>query len=457
MEKFQNISELNFETGKIGRLFSRIFFPTLAAMIFNSILTIIDGMFVGHFVGSIGLAAVNIISPTYMLSTGIGLMFGIGASVLAGIKLSARDNTAAGKITTQAFFVGLSIMLIISSIAILFPTKISQLLGATPELMPEAKSYLLSLVASMSFIFIESCGMMFIRLDGSPKYAMWCQIVPVPVNIILDYILVAHFRMGVLGAGLATSISCIIGGVGVMAYFQLFSRDLKFYRFKATLSNFINALICTWRVVRIGFPTFLSEFAMSIMLITGNYVFLNLSGETGVAAFSIACYLFPVVFSINNAVAQSEQPIISFNYGLRNWSRIYRTLRIALFAAFLCGLTITVALIYGNSLIVSIFIPSGDHAFEIACHGLPLFGLCAVFFSMNITFIGYYQSIEKGALPTVYTLLRGLIFLVPAFVIMSDMAGIDGAWLAIPMAELLTFITITAGFIIKYNKHKTYE
>ena len=114
----------------------------------------------------------------------------------------------------------------------------------------------------------------------------------------------------------------------VFAYFFRFADKLRFYPLKRTVTSLLLTLRNTGYMVRIGFATFLTELAMSVMMLTGNYMFISMLGEEGVAAFAIACYLFPVVFSISNAVAQSAQPIISFNYGAHLLHRVSRALRI---------------------------------------------------------------------------------------------------------------------------------
>ena len=127
-------------------------------------------------------------------------------------------------------------------------------------------------------------------------------------------------------------------------------------------------------------------------MVTGNYMFLSYLGEAGVAAYSVGCYLFPLIFSVSNAVAQSSQPIISYNYGAMRPDRVREALRIALWAAVVSGAAISAGMWIGSGVLAGIFIESTDAAYVIATEGLPLLGLCALPFALNITFIGYYQS-----------------------------------------------------------------
>lgn len=444
--------KLDFGNGKIGTLFRALFFPTLIGMIFNSVLTLVDGMFVGHGVGANGIAAVNIVAPLFLLTTGIGLMFGIGASVIASIRLSENNVKSARIIMTQAFIIACLLVGLIGAAALAASRETVYMLGSSAELEKNAIDYMLPLIPGLFFLVIECIGMMLIRLDGSPRYAMWAQVIPATLNIVLDYIMIFPMGMGVAGAAAATSISCVVGGLIILAYFIWFSDKLRFYRLKLTATSLWLTMRNVGYMAKIGFATFLTEGAMGIMMFTGNYAFMKVQGENGVAAFSIACYLFPVVFSISNAVAQSAQPIISYNYGAHQSDRILKALKVAMFTAAICGLAVTAMLSIEAKHIVAAFLSPDEPAFALANHGLPLFSICAVFFAGNITFIGYFQSIEDAAISTFYTLLRGIIFLVPAFLILPRISAEDGPWLAIPVAEMLTFTVIISAFLLKQRR-----
>lgn len=454
MTKDRNLTrdKIDFGDGKIGPLFRALFFPTLIGMIFNSALTLIDGIFVGQGVGANGIAAVNIVAPIFMVSTGLGLMFGIGSSVIASIRLSEGNVKAARIILTQAMIVGLVLMGIITMLCMFFPKQSVDILGSSPVLEDLGISYLWWLAPGLMFLYMECVGMMLIRLDGSPKYAMCVQIVAAVVNIILDWVMIFPLGMGLMGAAFATSIACSVGGIMVLIYFVRFSDKLKFYRLKSSVTSILLTLRNTWYMTKIGFATFLTELAMSIMMLTGNYMFISMLGEAGVAAFAIACYLFPLVFSISNAVAQSAQPIISYNYGAKNFGRVHQALRVSLFTAIICGVIITLSLWVGAGGVTRLFLSPDETAYGLAVNGLPLFAVCSIFFAINIAFIGYYQSIEKALVSTSYTLLRGVILLVPSFILLPRLIGVPGLWLAIPMAEFLTCIVISAGYFIAGSK-----
>lgn len=441
--------KIDFGNGRIGKVFRSLFFPTLIGMIFNSALTVIDGIFIGHGVGSTGIAAVNIVAPLFLVATGTGLMFGIGASVVASIRLSEDNVKAASIILTQAFAAGLLVLGIICAVCLAFPEDVLCALGCSPLLEDNAMEYMLWLIPGLLFLFAECVGMMLIRLDGSPRYAMWIQIVAAVINIALDWYMIFPLGLGVKGAAQATSAACAAGGIMAVVYFVWFSSKLKFYRLKLSVTSLLLSLRNVAYIIKIGFATFLTELAMSVMMLTGNYMFMSMLNEEGVAAFAVACYLFPIVFSISNAVAQSAQPIISFNYGAHNSPRVIRALQVSLATATICGIAVSLGLWAGAPAIVSMFLDTSEEAYGIAVAGLPLFSLCPVFFAINIAFIGYYQSIERAVTSTVFTLLRGMLLLVPCFVALPHLIGVPGLWLAIPAAEAITLIIV----VLFYKRH----
>lgn len=450
-----NRDKLDFGRERIGKLFRSLFYPTLVGMVFNTLLNICDGMFVGHGVGSDALAAVNIVAPLFMLCIGIGLMFGIGASVAASIHLSEDNRKAANIIITQAYLAGGMIFASIIVCCLFFTHDVLLLLGCSPRLEPYAADYLLWLLPGLMSFFLQCVGMMLVRLDGSPKYAMMVNVVAAVLNIFLDWLMVFPMGLGIKGAAIATSVSCAVGGLMVLAYFIFKARVLRFYPLKWSAKSLLLSLRNVGYMTKIGFATFIAEIAMGVMMVTGNYMFMRFLGEDGVAAFSIGCYLFPILFSVNNAVAQSAQPIISYNFGARNFERVKAVLRTSLAAAGICGIIITLVMWLGAPLLVSVFISPDAAAFGIALKGLPLLGLCAIFFALNITFIGYYQSCEKATQAILYMLLRGVFFIVPIFIILPHIIGIDGLWLSLPVSESLTLLVIITAYLLRHRRHRT--
>lgn len=189
---------------------------------------------------------------------------------------------------------------------------------------------------------------------------------------------------------------------------------------------------------RIGSSALLAEATLATLMFMGNHLFMRYLGERGVGAFGIACYYTPFVFMVGNAIAQSAQPIISYNFGSGSLHRVRRTFQIALLTAVLCGTAVTSLFVFFPQLLVGLFIPSDDPTFAIATSGFPYYAAGFVFFVLNLTTIGYYQSLEQVKPATALALLRGFIFLIPAFLLLPRWIGTLGIWLALSVSELLT-------------------
>ena len=447
---------LDFGRMNIPRLFIKLFVPTLLGLLFGALLNLADGIFVGRGVGSDALAAVNIAAPLFLVATGLALMFGAGVSVVAAIHLSRGNQKAASINVTQALTVSVFLMTIVCIVVYLFPEATARLFGGSDRLMPLVLDYMLWVMPSLLGCMVTFIGMFVIRLDGSPKFAMMCEIVPSIINIVLDYICVFPLAMGIKGAAIATSIAQLTGVVMVLAYFMRSPGQIHLYRPKFTPKSIRLTMRNIGYMVKLGASNFIGEAAMASLMVVGNYMFISRLGEDGVAAFSVACYLFPLVFMIGNAIAQSALPIISYNYGAGQWERIHHTRNLSLSLAAVCGLLTTVGGIFFSPAVAGMFLESGQPSWQIAVDGFPLYSLSFVLFAVNVVFIGYYQSIERPRPAVVFMLLRGFIVIIPTFILLPTIIGDLGLWLAVPLSELLTLAVIVAYSLRRRTNHTNF-
>lgn len=443
---------IDLGTVKIPRLFRLYLIPTLLGMLSLCAVTATDGIFVGRGVGSDALAAVNIcIAPT-MVMMGISLMLGVGSSVVSSIHLASGNVKAARLNVTQALATATLIVIIFLGLTLISIDTTGRALGSSDTLMPLVRDYMPWIFVCCLFQSWCGIGLFVVRLDGSPKYAMWCNVLPGLLNVVLDYIFIFPLQMGIKGAAIATCISCAVGGVMVMCYLLFFARTLRLIKIKMSRKSLRLTLRNIGYQCKIGISALLGEATMGVLMLMGNLMFMKYIGNDGVGAFSIACYYCPFVFMIGNAIAQSAQPIISYNYGKGSKSRVIATEKLAILAALGCGLAITAAFIFTPSAMVHLFLDPDLAAAKIAVKGFPVFSVAFIAFIFNLTAIGYFQSVEKVMPSIVFALLRGLIFLVPAFILLPTILNATGIWLALGISEILTALSIV-GFYI-YNKSR---
>ncbi|WP_455592030.1 MATE family efflux transporter [Bacteroides sp.] len=433
---------IDFGSMEIPKLFRKLLIPTVVGMVFSAVFVITDGIFVGKGIGSDALAAVNITAPLFMITTGLGLMFGVGASVVASIHLSQNKHKVASINITQALAFSSLLILLMSACCFFFVEPIARFLGSSERLLPSVIEYMNWYVPFLLFYLILSVGMFFIRMDGSPNYAMTCNAVAAISNIILDYIFIFKFEWGLMGAAFATSLGTMLGGIMTLIYLLFRARNINLYRIKFSKKSMQLFARNIGYMIKLGSSAFVSEASIAVMMFLGNYVFIRHLGENGVAAFSIVCYFFPIIFMVYNAIAQSAQPIISYNFGLENKLRVRKAVHLAIKTALICGVCFFTTTFLFNSQIISLFIDPSYEAYNIAAKGIPYFATGYIFFAFNIVGIGYYQSIEQAKRATTITLLRGTIFMLAGFLLLPRIWDVEGIWLAVPLAELLTLLLI---------------
>ena len=433
---------IDFGSDSIPALFRKILVPTLLGMLCMSVMTTIDGVFVGHGVGSDALAAVNIFAPFWLIMSAIGLMFGIGCSVVASVHLSQGNVKAANINMTQTLGFGILVTLIITALVQAFSVRTAYILGSSDRLLPYVLDYQKWLSLAFTAIFLQSVGLLIIRLDGSPNYAMLTSALPSVINVVLDYVLLFVCGWGLEGVAIATTIGCWVGALMVIVYILFFSKTLHLYRLKMSIKSLRLTIRNLWYQFKLGISAFLGEMSIAMLMFVGNYVFMRYLGEDGVAAFSVACYIMPFVFMTGNSIAQSAQPIISYNHGAGNATRVREARRVALMVAIGMGIVLSLAMAFGIKYVAALFLEKTTRAYSLAAEGIPLMAAAFLPLLVNVTIIGYFQSVERALSATIYSLARGIVFLIPSFIVMPLLAGDPGIWLALPVSEALTLCLI---------------
>ena len=440
--------EIDFEKGNVSAIFRKLFFPTLLGMVSVSAVTTIDGIFIGHGVGSDGIAAVNICIPLLMILTGAGLMVGIGGSVTASIYLSRGKRKLTRSSITHSLLSVTAVTLLPMALILIFPQKAARLLGSSDHLLPLVTDYLVWFAPSLVFELWIAVSMFALRLDGAPKLGMWCSIVAALLNVFLDWLFIFPFGWGLMGAAFATTLSCLAGAAVAFHYLAFRARSVRLHRLRLNGKGVRFFFRDLGIQCKIGSSGMLGEAAMAVLMFVGNHVFMRYLGDDGLSAFGVSCYYLPFVFMTGNAVAQSAQPIISYNFGMGRKERVKAAFRVSMTAALVSGMISTAAFTMFPELLVGMFLSLDNIAAQIAVNGFPYYGTGFLFFVFNLSVIGYYQSVEQVRHATFFALMRGFVFLIPCFLLLPAAMGTKGIWLALPLSELLTAAAITLGFVL---------
>ena len=322
-----------------------------------------------------------------------------------------------------------------------FPETVVTLLGAEGYLTELSAEYLFWFSISIPSTVLLVALPFFVRLTN-PNFAMWAMLAATVVNILLDYIFIFIFEWGLFGAAIATDLGELVGTLLLLGYLLRPSVSVRFARLKMSIKSIRLTLRNTWYMLKLGVSSCLSEITIAVMAIAGNYVFMSHLGTDGVAAYSIVCYLFPIIFMVFNAMVQSAQPIVSYNYGCGQLLRSNKALRLCIISAVVFALVISGVFVCFSGDIVSLFLPDRtSHAWQYAVAGLPLFAVDYIFFGINVITIGYYTSIERINLAMRLTLLRGILPVLFFFVLPAWL-GVTGIWLAVAAGDITTTILI---------------
>ena len=440
-----NRDAIDFEKDRVSTLFRKLLIPTLLGTISISAVTAIDGIFVGHGVGADGVAAVNIVVPIYQIMSGIGLMIGAGCSVVASIHLSRQNTRAAQLNISQAIILTSLFVAVISALIFAFPVLTAKVLGSSETLMPLVLDYLRCIMPCYMFQMWSMIGLFIIRLDGSPRYAMWCNIIPAALNVVLDWLFIFPLGMGVKGAAIATSTSIIVGGIMALGYLLFMADTLRLAPLKLSRKSMMLALRNIGYQCKIGSSSLFGELTLAVLIFVGNLVFMEYLGDAGVGAFGIACYYAPFFFMMGNAIAQSAQPIISYNYGIARWEEVREARTLLLSTSVAIGAVVALLFVLIPDVLVALFVDASSEAGRIAIEGFPYFATGIIFFILNVAIVGYYQSVEQITRATAFVFLRGFALLVPCFILLPRLLGTEGIWLAMPAAEFITFAIILAS------------
>ena len=444
---------IDFGSMNISTLFRKLLIPTVLGMVFSALFVITDGIFVGKGIGSDALAAVNITAPLFMIAAGIGLMFGVGASVVASIHLSQGKRKVASINITQAIAFSALLILILSALCLYFIEPLARLLGSSDRLLPLAVEYMAWYIPFLIFYEVLNIGMFCIRLDGSPTYAMMCNAVAAILNIILDYIFIFEFGWGIMGAAFATSLGTVVGGLMTLIYLLRFSRTLHLCRIKLSIKSLLLTLRNIGYMIKLGSSAFISEASIACMMFLGNYVFIRHLGEDGVAAFSIACYFFPIIFMVYNAIAQSAQPIISYNYGANNAYRVKKAFRLLLISCLTYSAILWLLAMVVPNMFAAIF--TSDPALtEITVWALRIYMGGCLLFGAQIACQQTFIALGNAKTSAFLAMFRKIIVLIPLIYILPMFIEdkVMAVFLAEPIADILAVLTTVTMFVLFFKK-----
>ncbi|MPQ44457.1 MATE family efflux transporter [Clostridium tarantellae] len=428
---------------KISKLFIKFSIPAIIAMLISGVQTIIDGIFLGNFVGSNAMASISMAGPYIQLVIGFSMLISVGSLSFMGRSLGEGNK----KLTQDIFRTSTTILsvvaLFLSIFGFIFSKNISLTLGANNILINDVSIYI-----KFISIFILPMSLAFLigfadRLIEKPELYFKGMIVSLLFNITLNYLLIKKLQYGIAGAALATGISYS------SVFFIVLSPMLN-------KNNVINLFVGKFNIKTIipivynGSSEAIASIASAISAYLFNMSFIRIAGESGVTAFTSINYIAQfgtlIIFGIGDGIGS----IISYNYGAKSFERVKRIFNLSAKIAFIIGfITFLILFLFGENL-VTLFVASDKTVVDLVSQGAKLYALAFILNGFNTLCSAYFTAIGYAKESIIIALSRGLIFILLGITILPSMLGINGIWLTVPFAEVMTF-AICSYLMNKYK------
>lgn len=431
-----------------GRLI-RFVIPSVLMMIFISIYGVIDGLFVSNFVGKIPFAAINIVFPLNMILGGFGFMLGTGGTAIVAKTLGLGEKQKANEYFTFIIVVTAVTGTILAILGITFAEPVARLLGAEGEMLDYAVLYVRIVLLALPFFMLQNTFQNFFVTAEKPKLGLIVTVIAGVTNIILDALFVAVLKWGLAGAAVATAVSQMTGGLIPIIYFL--SKNTSTLRFCKTKAY--------WRVLCQacfnGSSELMSNISASIVTIFYNYQLLRFAGENGVAAYGAIMYVAFIFVAIFIGFVIGAAPIVSFHYGAGNIDELKSLLRKSLTIVFMAGALMLIVALMLSVPLCKLFVGYDEAMYEITYRGFVIYAFSYLIAGFNIFGSSFFTALNNGGVSAIISFLRTLVFQISAVLILPELLQLDGVWLSIIVAELLS-TAVTTIFLVAKRKRYNY-
>lgn len=421
------------------KLFVKLAIPSLISMLFSSIYMICDGIFVGKIIGSKGLAAINLVFPIIMIVFAVSDMIASGASVKIGIKLGEKNEKEASNIFTIAVLLSLIINIIFMIISLIFSKDIIFILIKDKELATLSYKFAYVFILALPFIAPFFALDNYLRLCGKANMSMWINIAVSILNVILDAILIGYFKLGIEYAALCSALSMFIGTLIFLYPFIMKKVTLRFTKPKVNIKEILY-------IIYNGSSEFFSNISNSIMSIITNGFLLYYGGPVGVAAYSIVMYIDALISPVLFGMIGSIQPVISYNYGAKDYKRITEFFKITCIVGFIISIVTMIIIFIFPDFLVGLFSSKSDvDIIQMGKIALLLSAPSYLFNWFTMTVGSFLTGLEKATESIVVMLLESVIVPLILIVALTKTIGVYGIFL---VPSIGGFISIAITFIL---------
>lgn len=438
---------MDFLTSKIKPMYFKYLTAAFGSALISSIYGVVDMAMVGQYQGPSGTAALAVVAPIWNIIYSLGLLMGIGGSVLfSTLRGKSAENRKESNEYFTAALIGIGILAAITwAVVIFFDRPLLTLFGAEEALLPLAQSYLFPVKFAVPSFLLTQLMAAFLRNDGNPGLATKSVIFGGIFNVFGDWFFVFVLNLGIMGAGLATAMGSVFSLLMMLTHFRSSKNTLKLEKPTKLLSK-LRSISVT------GFSTFFIDVAMGILTMLFNRQILKYLGTDALSVYGIIINISTFVQCCAYSIGQASQPMISTNFGAKQWERINQLLKYALGTAAVFGLIWTALAELVPNLFIHIFMTPTDAILAIAPNIIRSYGISFLLLPFNIFSTYYFQALMKPTASFLVSVGRGavisgiLIYLLPAAL------GANAIWFAMPITELIVAIAVAIAMIRYTNQ-----
>lgn len=428
------------ETEPIGRLIRKYSIPTALTLMVNYLYNIADQIFVGQGVGIAGMAATNVAFPLTIVTIALALMLGDGCAANLSLCLGRRQQEEADKTVSHTVTLLIVAGVLLAVLGSLFAPQIVRLFGATDTAFADSLAYTRIILWGLPFLLFSSAYTAIIRADGNPKYTMKCMMLGAGINLVLDPIFIFGLKMGVVGAAIATVIGQVAAGGLCLAYLPRL-QSVKVHRAWLRPTPALSG-----RILKLGVPSFLTQIMTAAVQVTMNNLMTRYGAQTvygsdmALSVYGMVMKVYQIAHAMFVGVSSATQPINGYNFGARIYPRVRATYKTAAAIALVVSVGWFAVYQLFPRAIGTLFV-AGDPLYLDACqHIFRLYMLVFFLYGLHMATSSFFQGIGKPAQALAIPLVRQGVVLIPLALLLSHFFGFNGALLAAPLADGVSFI-----------------
>lgn len=419
--------------------------PTVVMLVFMSLYQMVDAVFVSKFVGENALSALNIVYPFPSIVIAVSIMLATGGSAIIARNMGEGKEKEAKENFSFIVLVGAVIGVAIATVGILFIEPLIYMLGATPSLYDYCYEYLFILVLSVPLSVFQMLFQSFFVTAGKPHLGLTLTVLGGVSNIVLDYVFIVLCGFGVSGAALATSIGYSIPGLFGLIYFAV-SRKGTLYFVKPVFRWGVLFKCCIN-----GSSEMVNNLAVAVTTFLFNVLMLKYAGEAGVAAITIVLYAQFLMTSAFMGFSSGIAPVVSFNYGSGNVRQLKKIFKISVWVITVVSAAVFVIAETCSDVVIMVFTPAGSEVFGLTKYGFAIFSFSFLCTGMNIFASALFTAFSNGKISAILSFLRTFVFLTSCLLFLPLFWGVDGIWLAVPVAEVMALF-VSVYYLVRFKK-----